>query len=74
MEAEVVQMCVNMFRGGKDACGTVCILEYTAQLAFSKLGVLWMQTFFKENCVNLCLCVALLFLFIEQTLLLYSTF
>ena len=23
MEAEVVQMCVNMFRGGKDACGTV---------------------------------------------------
>lgn len=26
MEAEVVQMCVNMFRGGKDACGTVCIL------------------------------------------------
>ena len=23
MEAEVVQMCVNMFKGGKDACGTV---------------------------------------------------
>lgn len=23
MEAEVVQMCVNMFRGGKDACGTM---------------------------------------------------
>lgn len=23
MEAEVVQMCVNMFKGGKDACGTM---------------------------------------------------
>lgn len=23
MEAEVVQMCVNMFKGGKEACGTV---------------------------------------------------
>lgn len=23
MEAEVVQMCVNMYHGGKDACGTV---------------------------------------------------
>ncbi|KAJ7381030.1 Sphingosine-1-phosphate lyase 1 [Desmophyllum pertusum] len=23
MEAEVVQMCVNLFRGGKDACGTM---------------------------------------------------
>ena len=23
MEAEVVQMCVNMFNGGPDACGTV---------------------------------------------------
>ena len=47
MEAEVVQMCVNMFRGGKDACGTVCMLEYpcTVQLAFSKLGVLGMPTF-----------------------------
>ena len=26
MEAEVVQMCVNMFKGGKEACGTVNIL------------------------------------------------
>ena len=60
MEAEVVQMCVNMFRGGKDACGTVCVLEYTAQLAFSKLGVLWMQTFFKENCVIFMRCFIIL--------------
>ena len=46
MEAEVVQMCVNMFRGGKDACGTVGILEFAVQPAFSQLGVLWMQAFF----------------------------
>lgn len=48
MEAEVVQMCVNMFRGGKDACGTVCVLEYTVLPAFSQLGVLCMQTFLKK--------------------------
>ncbi len=23
MEAEVIQMCVNLFNGGEDACGTV---------------------------------------------------
>ena len=56
MEAEVVQMCVNMFRGGKDACGTVCMLEYIVQLAFSTLGVLWMQAFFNENCVRFMHC------------------
>ena len=24
MEAEVVQMCVDLFNGGEGACGTVC--------------------------------------------------
>lgn len=31
MEAEVVQMCVNMYHGGKDACGTVRIIHEIMQ-------------------------------------------
>lgn len=57
MEAEVVQMCVNMFKGGKDACGTVM----TSNLLFLSPLV----TFCQRNYIiilyllvyNACLCI-----------------
>ena len=57
MEAEVVQMCVNMFKGGKDACGTVM----TSNLLFLSPLV----TFCQRNYIiilyllvyNACLCM-----------------
>ena len=57
MEAEVVQMCVNMFKGGKDACGTVM----TSKLLFLSPLV----TFCQRNYIiilyllvyNACLCI-----------------
>ena len=70
MEAEVVQMCVNMFRGGKDACGTVCWnIQYSWLLAH------WVSCGCRPFLMKIVsdLCIALL-LFIEQTLLLPSTF
>ena len=47
MEAEVVQMCVNMFKGGKDACGTVM----TTKLLFLSPLVTFLPKKLRHNTV-----------------------
>ena len=44
MEAEIVQMCVRLFNGDSNACGTVSVLiQYITQIYFKHLCKLLIQ-------------------------------